>query len=162
MSLNKIIISLSKKLNPFISPKEQVAITWMLLIILTIILFIFLIKYLYKLLVEEKLIEGNTSCTVNKKWKEDINLWCTKTNNKIHKLETVFISTDILNKIVEKVFQKNKKKLIKLQKRLGYSENDAKQAVKPSMNIFNKCADNNCPPDGNSSGTKNDFDWKIN
>ena len=48
----------------------------------------------------------------------------------------------------------------KLRKRLGYSENDAKQATKPAYDKFNKCAQNDCNAD-TSEDSKNDFNWRI-
>jgi hypothetical protein len=161
MSLNKIIISISKKLKPILSSKEQIALVWIFLITLTVMLFIFFINYLYNLLIKTKLIEGNTSCNVNKKWKEDINVWCTKTNNKIDNLQMFFKNTDTINKTVQKHIEYSNQKVQQLRKKLGYSEDDAKQAIGPAMDTFNKCAHKNCPSDDTTSGTKNDFEWNI-
>lgn len=136
MCLNQLSKNLIKLSNKLFLP----AIVFLVIILIAILL-VFLINNLYKILVKNKIIEGYNSCKVNKKWKEDMNNWCIKSNNKIDKLQKYFNNVDGVNKSLDKINDINKKKLSKVKAQTG---NPIQQAG--AMDTFNKCAQGNCPP----------------
>jgi len=145
MSLNKIVLSISNKIKPIISPVKQAFLTWILLIILISAALIYCI---YRFINKKHLLEGLTPCNINnnnKQWREDINIWCTKTNNKINNLQTFFVSVDIINQMIQKQINKIDSQLKSMQQTTGVSHEDMKKAVKPGMKLFNSCGQNNCP-----------------